>query len=212
MMLRTALLPLLLVIILVYVPQLPAQEVGVFASAGWSEQPEMPRPLGYGVFLTTPSLASFALRLSYDEQASRSERQATVCDSYWPLYTSCAEERVRSDATLRSLRVAGLARFEVAPRVRIGLGWGGSMSWLDADVRGKETGRGLGLVVPEGRQHGILLLLTADVQRILGMPLFLSSTASGHTVRFDGCATDSYTPFCGGRTIAELPVGLGYRF
>ncbi|CAN5522367.1 hypothetical protein BH24GEM3_BH24GEM3_01410 [soil metagenome] len=189
-----------------------AQEVGAFASAGWSEQTELPHPRGYGVFLTTPSLGFFALRLSYDEQESRSERQETVCDSYWPSYTNCTQERVRSDVTLRSLRLGVLARVDASSRVRLGLGGGRSLSRVNADIRGKESGRTLGLVMPEDRQHGSFLLVTADLQRILGTPLFLSSTASGHTVRFDGCATDSYIPFCGTQTITELQLGLGYRF
>lgn len=185
------------------------QEVGVVAVRASSGNPELPSSGGLGAFVEISS-GGWQTRVSYLRYGDETEKDGTVCQVYSPRIR-CRTEGVATSARISGLRLTVMRSLYRGSRARLAAGAGMSFNSLSATSMG-ESGRRADLYMPNTGQIGYVGAGSVGVSPIPGVPLRLVGVASGHWVRFNGCAdpqdpTSGYAPFCGWGRFLEVQVG-----
>lgn len=118
-----------------------AQEVGGFATVGWSNIDELGDPRGAGFSLSWFPVDRLGARFEYTRTESSARWASGTCDSYWPAYEGCVEETVENESRHD---VFDWALVLVPVRVqswRLETTVGISRVDQEYEIRGVETGR-----------------------------------------------------------------------
>jgi hypothetical protein len=157
------------------------------------------------------------VRVEYSRSSHENEFQSTLCDVYWPLFTNCAEETVRSSGHTSAVSYA----LTFAPSFA---GWtlGGAVGvdrlQLVSDARGEHTGRGTGSEYPADIEPGFGSIFKPNgSHRALWLgrritPRFgVEAEYRSRTYNYEACATDVRTPFCSEYTSSEVRLRGTYH-
>jgi len=187
-----------------------AQELGLLAVHASSDNVELPSPDGFGAFAEF-DFSPLRLRLTYLRYADDTRKSGVVCQVYSPRI-GCHTEGVATSARLSGLRMTLMRGFRVGDLLEVSGGGGLSFNQLSVTSTG-ESGWRADLLMPNSGQIGYVGSASAALTPIRGVPVKLVGGASGHWVRFRGCAsaedrTSGYAPFCGWDRFTEVQLGV----
>lgn len=191
-------------------PRAAGQELGVVAVRATSGNPEFPHAAGTGVYAQLEA-AGWATRLTLLRYSDDTEKSGTVCKVYSPRI-GCRTEGTSTSARLSGLRLTVLRSLRLGEVAQLGLGGGMSFNSLSASSVG-ESGQRADLFLPNTGQIGYVGAASVGVTPVPVIPVRLTGAASGHWIRFNGCAdpedrTSGYAPFCGWERFVEVQVGV----
>lgn len=191
-------------------PGASGQEVGLLAVRATSGNPEFPHSGGLGAYVQLEA-AGWETRLSWLRYSDDTEKRGTVCQVYSPRI-GCRTEGVATSARLSGLRLTVMRSVGFGEVGWLGMGGGVSFNSLSARSFG-ESGQRADLYMPNTGQIGYVGSASVGVSPFSAVPVRLSGGASGHWIRFNGCASDEdrtsgYAPFCGWERFIEVQVGV----
>ena len=138
------------------------------------------------------------------------EEIGITCADYWPENAGCVEEPIAWESQVVQLEIglsAGLAVGPVEVRALVL----GAQTLLTAGAEGTRTGRSSGRYYPDSTHRG-LAMGGEVVWWGLGLDrLGLAARVRREALDFQGCVTDTATPYCGEEVMTTWELGLSYR-
>ena len=192
---------------------LESQELGAFFSMVSSDQVELPNPTGFGAFAQLEVPGPWLARLSLHRFSDGTRKMGTVCRNY-SARIDCHPEMTDTSVTMSGLRGAFMRAFHLGGLARVGAGVGVSFNQVSAEATG-EAGGPADLLAPNTGQLGVLVLFSAAVNPVPGVPVRITGTLTGHWVKFRSCSSNDppeYAPFCGTNAFKDVEMGLSYTF
>lgn len=189
---------------------LHAQEFGLAFGQGTSGYPEFGDPGAVAAHVSVP-IGFIRLTTAYRRSWDGDSRPGTVCDEYWPVNAGCVDEGVRYDHRI--------------DQWELGLGLGGGItgtielrghlsavrSTLHASAAGAESGRSAGAFYPDGAEWGRALSASVTWTPFLERHLGVLARVRNEALDLEGCVTDTGTPFCEGKTVTSLELGVVFK-
>jgi hypothetical protein len=202
----------------------PAQEIGVFAGKGWSDQREAGDPSSLGVRAQYFPVPRFGARIEYTRYEARPRWSATTCEVGFPFNEGCLVETVENRTELRSYDFSLVAVPVLHDAWRLEVGLGVASNDLENEVRGVETGRfvysdanydppsGDLLSFLSGRGDGLVPSVTLTRLGIAQLPIALGVSWRHRSVEHPPCGTDGDCLYHENFGLHELALHGSWRF
>lgn len=186
------------------------QEIGIAGSKSWTNNQDLENPLGFSLYLSQPLFQKLHVRVEFSRHTNQ-RKYIGITDEGGPVGNNSKTELIKSDAYINSIELSFICPIFETNYLNVNIGSGISTSSLDANKKGTETGRPIGVLGVN--KVGLSLILQFETKQFTSFQIYpnflfrykyLSPAFSE--------ATDIENSFNNPFMLSELQIGLSYSF
>ncbi|MFH2048917.1 MAG: hypothetical protein ABIJ12_05690 [bacterium] len=200
----------IVVILFVFSQDVFSQEIGILGSKSWTNNQELDNPFGFGLYLSQPLFQKLDVRVEFRRCTNQ---RKYLGKTYIDTLGYSITEIIKSNSYMNSIELSFIYSILKFYSFNLKIGPGISANTLDADKKGKETGRSIGVLGVD--KFGLSLLINLVTDEIASVPLHMNFLYKRNYIGYIGptrVATDIENPFKDFINISELQIGLSYSF